>query len=148
MPSQHEEFDLDVRLQGMPAAKSLQADTEQEECNTRVSTCDATCDDANECAPDFSLAVTCNTCSPTCGGEGGTFCEETCGDVQTCPAHTCGVDCITDTCPDATCGCNTSETCSHVACPGIDTFPADACLEDTDGCGPEPPGGVTGDCDP
>ena len=104
MPSQHEEFDLDVRLQGMPAAKSLQAETEDQECNTRVSTCDATCDDANECAPDFSLAVTCNTCSPTCGGEGGTFCEETCGDVQTCPAHTCGVDCITDTCPEARCG--------------------------------------------
>jgi hypothetical protein len=142
MPSQHEEFDLDVRLQGVPAGLSLQAETENQECNTRVDTCDATCDKETECAPDFSLAVTCDV-----------SCEETCGNAQTCPVDTCGVECITVTCPTdstclkVTCGCDTNETCIHGACEEINTFPADTCDEDTDGCGPDGGGGNTGDCE-
>src|SRR4051794_207221 len=139
MPTPHDEFDLDVRLQGVPVRVTALADTEQEECNTRVSTCDSTCDDSDKCAPDHTLEQTCNTCDQTCGGEGGTFCEETCGQVQTCPAHTCGTDCITDTC--ATCGCDTSETCSHVVCgPGGDTLEGEDCDDPSDGCHVDDPG--------
>ena len=137
MSNPYDEFDLDVRLHGIPVKIIAQADTEQEECNTLVSTCgESTCDDANECAGDFTLAQTCNTCSQTCGGEGGTFCEETCGDAKTCPAFTCGMECITSTCPEAGCGDDTTETCDHVICgPGGDTLIGEDCDDPSDGCG-------------
>jgi hypothetical protein len=57
-----EEFDLDVRLHGMSVERGLQADTEKEECGRRT--------DENTCD---GVALTCNTCTPTCGGD--TQCE-------------------------------------------------------------------------
>jgi hypothetical protein len=130
MPHQHEEFDLDVRLHGMPVRQRAQADTEGEDCTfegcpepTDPHTCDG-------------LANTCNTCEQTCGGEGGTFCEETCGDVQTCP--TCGEVCQTQGC--FTHGCQTNETCDQQICFGFETSPPCGEEEQTDDTCACPPG--------
>jgi len=76
--------------------------------------------------------------------------EDTCEPQATCPADTCGIDCMTQTCPQETCGCNTIETCnqhadscSPQAC-GI-TFGYADCEDQTDdtcgcpgGTGPDP----------
>jgi hypothetical protein len=86
-----EEFDLDVRLHGTSVERNLQADTEKEECARRT--------DENTCD---GVAVTCNTCTPTCGGD--TQCEsarmpditqmETCcpGTNETCDQQVCHVE--------------------------------------------------------
>ena len=133
MPAEHDEFDLDVRLHGMPLGQSLQAETHEEACNTLRSFCE--CDDTSHETCD-GLAVTCNTCHATCGGEGGTFCEETCGEVQTCP--TCDI-CHTQGC--FTHGCATNETCDQQICFEGATSPPCGEEEETDetcGCQPGP----------
>jgi hypothetical protein len=131
MPYQHEEFDLDVRLHGIPVRHRAQADTEGEDCTldecpepTDPHTCDG-------------LAQTCNTCDNTC--QGHTFCDEdTCGQLQTCPP-TCQAICDTQGC--FTHGCDTSETCDQQKCLGVETSPPCGEEEETDdtcGCQPGP----------
>jgi hypothetical protein len=119
-----DEFDLDIRLHGMPAGHFLQGETDNRDC------------------PDFTLAVTCNTCEASCGGT----CEETCGDQATCPLPTCELACQTNTCEEQSCGCDTN-TCIQQNCQGdAITFPAQYCEDPSDGCGdPGGPGG--GDVD-
>ena len=70
--------------------------------------------------------------------------EDTCAPQATCPAETCGLDCLTQTCPEATCGCDTSETCNQLVCSDAITLGV-YCVDETDetcGC----PGGNTADC--
>jgi len=143
MSSQFDEFDLDVRFHPDSVMGSLSAGPPAEIHFTRV-TCQAACEkefktDPPECVnqpvktvgpgcvvhiPPTVEATCPNTCRP---GECnikipptaiGHTCEDTCAPRQTCPAHTCGLDCETDTCPDATCGCNTNETCNQQICDG------------------------------
>ena len=55
--------------------------------------------------------------------------DETMAPQATCPAETCGLDCLTQTCPEETCGCNTNETCTH-ACANPDAITFGAYCED------------------
>lgn len=73
--------------------------------------------------------------------------EETVAPQATCPARTCGMDCITDTCPEATCGCNTSETCENPMC-GSDAITFGRYCEDQsdDTCHACPGQGTAGGC--
>ena len=131
MLNQHEEFDLDVRLHGMPVRRRAQADTEGEDCTldecpgpTEPHTCDG-------------LANTCNTCEDTC--QGHTFCEEdTCGQLQTCPPTCQGFVCESQGC--FTHGCDTSETCDQQTCFGNPTNPPCGEEEQTDESCACPPG--------
>ena len=126
-----EEFDLDVRLHGTPLRPRAQANTEGEDCTAED------CPEPTDPHTCDGLANTCNTCNQTCGGEGGTFCEETCGEVQTCP--TCGLACQTHGCH--THGCQTVETCDQQLCFGNPTSPPcgeEEQTDDTCGCMPGP----------
>lgn len=138
MPSEHDEFDLDVRLHGIPVTLWSQEETREEACNSLRSFCE--CDDTSAETCD-GLAVTCNTCHQTCGGEGGTFCEDTCGGPDlTC--RTCECQTLVG-CP--THGCNTVETCDQKLCAEGETELGSEC--ESDGCGGDPGGPDEGPVD-
>ena len=117
----HDEFDLDVRFPG--TENTFRGAIEARGLET-VDTCVNTCID---------------TCAPTCA-----TCMDTCAPQATCPAETCGLDCLTQTCPEATCGCDTSETCNQVVCSDAITLGV-YCRDETDEtCGCQ--GGNSADC--
>lgn len=109
-----DEFDLDIRFDETPiptGGSGVRINAAVTGINCQVldpTLVEATCE--NTC-------VECNIhVQPTLAFE--KTCQDTCVGHQTCPVHTCGLDCETDTCPDATCGCNTTETCNQDICEG------------------------------
>jgi len=115
MSSQFDDFDLDIRFYVDPTAQDQPAiqfaDTSPAVCQVvqTVLGCQP--------PPVQTLGLDCEiVIQPTVLA--AHTCEQTCAPQRTCPANTCGPDCITDTCPADTCGCNTSETCNHVLCDG------------------------------
>lgn len=123
-----EEFDLDVRLHGVPAPQRAQANTEGEDCTAED------CPEPTEPHTCDGLVHTCNSCEDTC--EGPTFCGDTCDPAQTCRSCDCQtlVGCPTH-------GCRTDETCDQLLCLGDITMPPCGEEEQTDescGCPPGP----------
>jgi hypothetical protein len=140
MSNHYDDFDLDVRLSGVPHRLVSLEKTEDKECTNDFTCIEADCIRRTEAETCDGLAHTCNSCEESCFGT----CDDTCEGQVTCPVNTCAVTCITVTCPEQSCGCNTVETCDLQICHGLESQGEDCQSDETCHACPGPGGGGGG----